>query len=94
MGISEKNEYLVKGVEEVLVAFDDFEHYNPIDQISIEAGSLDEAITIGRRILQEKIDDKRRRGGFMASGTFTAYVTEISEPNGAVVYKRDPPARS
>lgn|SRR3989338_7609339 len=85
-----KYKYVVEAEEEVLDAFDEFEHYNTRPQLDVEADSVEEAIVKGYRLHQSKIYDERRKCGFMSSGTFIAHVTKVLF-NGEVVYEKEPP---
>lgn len=84
----EKN-YIVKCVEEVLDAFDEFERDNPMKPINVSAKSLEEAISLGRTLSQSEIDVYRREGGYLSSGTFTANVVEVTDKEGNVLYTQN-----
>jgi len=87
-GLKLKRKYVIEGVEQVYDAFDNFERTNPMDQITLKAFSLADALHEGRVILQEKIDKYRREGGYMSTGMFIAEVSRILNKKGKVLYER------
>jgi hypothetical protein len=76
--------YLIRGVEEVYDAFDDFEHENGYPHFEVKAASLEKAIVDAERLMQEKIDSDRRE--YRGSGTFTARVREVLDIDGNRLY--------
>jgi len=89
MGSERFFNYIVKGVEEVYDAFDEFEHNNPLDPIEVRAKDVDDAVAKGKEILQAKIDEYRREGGYMSKGMFIVHIIEVLDPGGNVLYKND-----
>jgi len=79
--------YIISGVEEVYDAFDEFEHENKMADISINAGSLEEAIGRARTGLQKKINKERE--GFTSSGMFIARVTAVKDEKGETIYANE-----
>jgi hypothetical protein len=75
---------ILKGVEHVYDAFDEYEHPNPIE-VRVSGIALEEAMTRGRALLQQTVD--RKRGGFSSSGTFCAVLIRIEDADGAVLYE-------
>jgi hypothetical protein len=88
-----ETEYLVKGVEEVLDSFDEFEHDNELEPIIVKAVSVSDAVSKGTEALQERVDKYRREGGFISSGSFTAYATEVRDSRGTLLRKINRPER-
>ena len=88
-----KDRYVVHAVEEVIDAFDDFEHYNQLAPIQVEADSTEEAVRIGYGLHQKRIDKDRREGGFIGSGSFYVIVTKVLR-DGQVVFEKGPPERA
>lgn len=78
-------ELVIKGVEQVYDAFDEYEHANPIE-LRLNDISLSEAIAQGRSLLQSMVDKVRKEGGFLATGSFIAELTRIEDVNGYVLY--------
>lgn len=78
--------FIVEGVEDVYDAFDEFEHSKECDPVIVEAGSLDQAIKKGEKIIQEGIDRYRRKGGYMSVGMFIGRATKVKNVNGEVLY--------
>ncbi|MBI3190594.1 hypothetical protein HYZ41_02735 [archaeon] len=74
-------EFVVEGEEIVYDAFDDFECRNPMKSITIQASSINDAENRGRKIFQDEIDEYRKKGDFMHSGTFIAHIIKVSEKN-------------
>lgn len=69
--------YKVAAIEHVYDEFDDYEHANPLTFVEVEAISIEEAAILGRELLQKKIDERRREGGFLSTGTFIVEVRDI-----------------
>ena len=85
----EMEEYTVHGEEEVLDAFDEFEHYNTLEPVNVKACSPESAADIGYSELQKQINEKRKGNN---SGTFSAYVTKIYF-DGKLVFEKKLPTR-
>jgi len=81
--------YNIRGVEHVYDAFDEYEHANELPLLEVSASSLDAALERGREVLQARVNEQRRRGGFLSSGMFIAEVAEVLDESGKIVY---PPA--
>ncbi len=80
--------YVVKAVEEVYDAFDEFEHSNELRDLTIESSCLEEALGRGKKELQEKVNDERRKGGFMSSGTFLVHVERAYDEQEGMIYEK------
>jgi hypothetical protein len=85
------SDLILKGVEHVYDAFDEYEHPNPIE-VRVSGITLEEAVARGRSLLQEMVDRERKTGGFSSSGTFCAVLTRIEDAAGAVLYEEQPAA--
>ncbi|MEA2036261.1 MAG: hypothetical protein U9O94_02045 [Nanoarchaeota archaeon] len=91
----EQIRYIVKGVEEVYDASDEFERNNPLDPIEVEAASIDDAVNIGRERFQQKICQRRLESGHISSlqssggpsGMYFAHVNEVLDVSGKSVYQ-------
>ncbi len=89
------NKYIIKGVEEVYDAFDEFEHNNPLDPIEVVAASIDEAVNIAREKFQQEICKQRLESGHISSlqsssgphGMYFAHVNEVVDMDGKSVYQ-------
>jgi hypothetical protein len=73
------SKYLVKSVEHVYDAFDDYEHANTLEPLVVEADSVEDAAIAGYKLLQGQVDKERREGGFLSSGTFIVELKSVSE---------------
>lgn len=76
--------YTVYGLEQVYDAFDEFEHYNELAPVVVEALSVEHAKLVGTTLLLGIIQASRK--GFAASGEFVPFVTRICDATGEVVY--------
>lgn len=81
--------YIIFGVEHVYDAFDEYEHPNHIPPIQILASSTEEAVSTGRKFLQEIITEQRRADGFLSSGEFIAEVVIVLDEGGQEAYRGD-----
>jgi hypothetical protein len=79
--------YIIKGVEEVYDEFNDFLCRKPIDAVRIASSSLENAVKRGKCALQAKVDKYRREKGHMGQGNFIAYVTQVLDLEGTVLYE-------
>lgn len=71
--------YLIKSVEHVYDAFDEYEHANTLKPLVIEADSVKDAAMIGQKLLQDQIHNNRKEGGFLSSGTFIVELKSVTE---------------
>ncbi|VEN75128.1 hypothetical protein EPICR_60115 [Candidatus Desulfarcum epimagneticum] len=85
-------ELVLKGLEHVYDAFDEYEHPNHIS-LRVTGLSVSEAITRGRSLLQSMVTRQRREGGFLSSGTFSAELTRIEDSEGYILYQDLKPVR-
>ncbi|MEE9401748.1 MAG: toll/interleukin-1 receptor domain-containing protein [Desulfobacteria bacterium] len=79
-------ELVLKGLEHVCDAFDEYEHPNVIS-LRMTGLSVSEAIARGQSLLQDLVTRQRREGGYMSSGTFTAELTRIEDAEGYILYQ-------
>lgn len=81
--------YKVECFERVLDAFDEEEAENNYPPVTVMAFSIEEAKRKAERIVQDEINDYRRKGGFMSSGSFSAFTKRVSDENGNILYQRN-----
>lgn len=62
--------YTTVGVEHVYDAFDEYEHTNPLPMVQVNAASEADARVKGERALSALVNETRRKGGFLSSGSF------------------------
>ena len=77
---------VLKGLEHVYDAFDEYEHPNLIS-LGVPEMSLPEAIMFGQSLLQDLVDRERREGGYMSTGSFIAELTRIEDDDGYIFYQ-------
>ena len=71
--------YTIRGVEEVYDAFDELETEIPMQNITIKSNSLEEAISLGTKEMQRKINKKRTQQGTSSKAYFIARVDLVFE---------------
>lgn len=80
------SKYTIYGVEHVYDAFDEYEHPNGLEPLTIEAANVSEAYEKAWRSLQDSVNQSRK--GFMSSGSFFTEVIRIMDPFGRCIFQR------
>ncbi len=80
--------FVIKGGEDVYDAFDEFEHTNILEPVTVNTSSLVEAKNAGCRVLQDRVDEDRKRRGCWSTGTFSVGVHEVLDGKGKTLYKK------
>jgi hypothetical protein len=81
-----KKELVIKGVEHVYDAFDEYEYPNEIS-LHVTGLSVSEAVAQGQSLLQDLVNRGRREGGYLSSGTFVAELTRIEDAEGYILFQ-------
>ncbi|MFO1531851.1 MAG: toll/interleukin-1 receptor domain-containing protein [Kiritimatiellia bacterium] len=85
-------ELVLKGVEHVYDAFDEYEHPNEIS-LRVTDVSVPEAIVRGQSLLQDLVTRERRAGGYLSTGTFVAELTRIEDAEGYILFQSLEPVK-
>jgi hypothetical protein len=59
--------YIIHSIEHVYDGFDEYEHTNEIQPVIIDASSIEDASKKGHTLIQDKVTDLRRQGGYLST---------------------------